>query len=251
MERMLRPRMSHDWASSGDANAARRVLTDGSLGILRPDINVQAVCNRDVIDLAIGAGWQRHTIHASYPFGPEGRAYFVSMAALGKPEQHGIQAVMAAITSILASPEYRAGRCGSLTPRELHGHQWEIAVALRDITELRRALPVHDVGPLAAPVVAAQRNAITIAENATSQRVRAIENYAAQVARADGARRDWLTAQQAATRNDRYRDLVARTAADAHATDVLNAITATAADAERALRDTLADAIHAAEILAL
>ena len=40
----------------------------------------------------------------------------------------------------------------------------------------------------------------------------------AQVASADAARRDWETAHRMAANNDKYRDLVARTAADQHAT---------------------------------
>ena len=46
----------------------------------------------------------------------------------------------------------------------------------------------------------------------------ALELLAAHVAAAEAARRDWEGAHQAAAKNDKYLDLVARTAADQHAT---------------------------------
>jgi hypothetical protein len=51
--------------------------------------------------------------------------------------------------------------------------------------------------------------------------------------------------------NDRYRDLVARTAADEHATMEIAGLAEQAAEAGQALRETLQQATLAAEALAL
>jgi hypothetical protein len=51
--------------------------------------------------------------------------------------------------------------------------------------------------------------------------------------------------------HDKYLDLVARTAADQHATAELADLTEHAAGATQALRDTLGQAVLAAEALAL
>ena len=78
-----------------------------------------------------------------------------------------------------------------------------------------------------------------------------LEILAAQVAAADAARRDWETAHRMAADNDKYRDLVARTAADEHATMEIAGLAEQAAEAGQALRETLQQATLAAEALAL
>jgi hypothetical protein len=178
------------------------------------------------------------------------RDMIVTYAALGTARLM-IDRTCNAVTTILTSPEYKSGACGTVQPGALLQHAWEIAVALRDITERRAEQPRDDIGPITAPVIAAQTQAITIAEDATTARINALEHYATQVAKADAARRDWDTAQEAAKRNDKYRDLVARTAADEHATADLANLGASAAAATRILQETLADAANAAETLAL
>jgi len=137
----------------------------------------------------------------------------------------------------------------------LRWHEWEIAVALREITELLLDL-VSDyasgrAGPMTTTVLLSQNRAISIARDATTARVQALESLAAQVAVADAARRDWETAQRMAANNDKYLDLVARTAADQHATAEITGLAEQAAAAAQALRETLQQATLAAEALAL
>jgi hypothetical protein len=99
----------------------------------------------------------------------------------------------------------------------LQQHEWEIAVALREITELLLDLVSSyaggTAGPMTTAVLASQNRAISIARDATTARVLALESLAAQVAAAEAARGDWETAHRMAANNDKYLDLVARTAA--------------------------------------
>jgi hypothetical protein len=90
-----------------------------------------------------------------------------------------------------------------------------------------------------------------MARDATAARVLALELLAAHVAAAEAARRDWESAHQAAAKNDKYLDLVARTAADQHATAEITGLAEQAAEAAQALRETLQRAALAAEALAL
>ena len=100
-------------------------------------------------------------------------------------------------------------------------------------------------------VLLSQNRAISLASDATTARVVSLELLAAQVAAADAARRDWETAHRMAANNDKYRDLVARTAADQHATTEITGLAEQAAEAAQALRETLQQATLAAEALAL
>jgi hypothetical protein len=139
--------------------------------------------------------------------------------------------------------------------RVLRRHEWEIAVALREISELLLDLASSYAGGRAGPMTTAmlvsQNRAISLARDATTARVLSLEILAAQVAAADAARRDWETAHRMAADNDRYRDLVARTAADEHATMEIAGLAEQAAEAGQALRETLQQATLAAEALAL
>ena len=225
------------------ASAAKARKEIPTLGVLNPDDNLQARTDKEVIamDRAL----------TSRPSGQTSfRDMIVTYSALGTARPMA-ERTSNAVAAILASPEYKAGTCGAVQPSDLRRQAWEIAVALRDIAERRAELPTGKIGPITAPVVAAQKHAITIAEDATRARVNALDHYAAQVAKADAARRDWTTAQEAAKRNDKYLDLVARTAADQHATADLSDLGASAAEAARILQETLTDATFAAETLAL
>ena len=106
-------------------------------------------------------------------------------------------------------------------------------------------------GPMTAAVLVAQNRAITIARDATTARVLALELLAAQVAAAEAARRDWETSHRMAANNDKYLDLVARTAADQRATAEITGLAEQAAEAAQAFRETLQRATLAAEALAL
>ena len=160
-----------------------------------------------------------------------------------------------AVSSVVASGVYARDLRGAVEEHVLRLHEWEIAVALREITELLLDLVASagggTAGPMTATVLLSQNRAVTIARDATTARVLALELLAAHVAAAEAARRDWEGAHQAAAKNDKYLDLVARTAADQHATAQLTGLAEQAAQAGQALRETLARATLAAEALAL
>jgi hypothetical protein len=71
------------------------------------------------------------------------------------------------------------------------------------------------------------------------------------VAAAEAARRDWEFAHRAAAKNDKYLDLIARTAADQHATAEITGLAGQASEAAEAVRETLQQATLAAEALVL
>jgi hypothetical protein len=159
--------------------------------------------------------------------------------------------VQLAIDTILTSEVLAEGLVAAEEP-VLRRHEWDVAVALREITELRRLHAVQDpAGQLTVAVLAAQQRAISLAADATGARVAALERFAGQVAAADAARRDWREALELSGLNDRYLDLVARTAADQLAVSELNDLTEQAALAARALQDSLRAAVETAEMLAL
>jgi hypothetical protein len=160
-----------------------------------------------------------------------------------------------AIATILSSPVYAGDLRAAVEEPVLRWHEWQIAVALRDITELLLELASGygggAAGPMTTTILLSQNRAISLARDATTARVLSLEILAAQVAAAEAARRDWETAHRMAANNDRYRDLVARTAADQHATMEIAGLAEQAANAAQALRETLQQATLAAEALAL
>ena len=179
----------------------------------------------------------------------------VSPLALELECQNLLQRTQRAIATIVTSRVYAGDLRAAVAEPVLRWHEWEIAVALREITELLLDL-VSDyasgrAGPMTTTVLLSQNRAISIARDATTARVQALESLAAQVAVADAARRDWETAQRMAANNDKYLDLVARTAADQHATAEITGLAEQAAAAAQALRETLQQATLAAEALAL
>ena len=160
-----------------------------------------------------------------------------------------------AIATIVDSPVYAGHLRAAAEEPVLRWHEWHIAVALRDITELLLDLASGyaggTAGPMTTTILLSQNRAISLARDATTARVISLEILAAQVAAADAAQRDWETAHRMAANNDKYRDLVARTAADQHATMEISGLAEEAAEAARALRETLEQATLAAEALAL
>jgi hypothetical protein len=158
-----------------------------------------------------------------------------------------------AIATIVTSRVYASDLRGTVEEPVLRQHEWEIAVALREITELLLDLVSSYAdgmaGPMTTTVLISQNRAISIARDATTARILALELLAAQVAAAEAARRDWETAHRMAANNDKYLDLVARTAADQHATLEITGLAEQAAEAAQALRETLQQATLAAEAL--
>jgi hypothetical protein len=166
-----------------------------------------------------------------------------------------LQRAQRAIATIVTSRVYAGDLRGTVEEPVLKQHEWEIAVALREITELLLDLVWSyaggTAGPMTTAVLVSQNRAISIARDATAARVQALESLAAQVAAAEAARRDWETAHRMAANNDKYLDLVARTAADQHATVEITGLAEQAAEAAQAFRETLQRAALAAEALAL
>lgn len=160
-----------------------------------------------------------------------------------------------AISVVLRSGVWAHDLRGTIGETVLRQHEWEIAVSLREISELLLDMVSSagggTAGPMTASVLVAQNRAISLARDATTARVLALELLAAHVAVADAARRDWEAAHRAAAKNEKYLDLVARTAADQHATTEITDIAEHAAEAAQALRETLQQAALAAEALAL
>ena len=160
-----------------------------------------------------------------------------------------------AIAVIVTSGLYARELHGTVEEPVLRQHEWEIAVSLREITELLLDLVSSAggaaMGPMTGAVLLSQNRAVALARDSTTARVLGLELLAAHVAAAEAARRDWETAHQAAAKNDKYLDLVARTAADQYAGTEITGLTERAAEAAQALRETLQRATLAAEALAL
>jgi hypothetical protein len=159
------------------------------------------------------------------------------------------------ISSVLSSQVYASELHGTPPEGVLRQHEWEIAVALRDITELRAehasTATGRRPGPMTAAVLESHQRALELAWDAITSRVGALESYAEQVEAADAAQQDWRIALKASGLNDRYLDLVARTAADEHAIAEISSMTEQASAAARAFRDSLQHASLAAEALTL
>jgi hypothetical protein len=183
------------------------------------------------------------------------RDQVVSPLALERECRKLLQRAQRAIATVVTSRVYAGDLRGTLEESTLRQHEWDIAVALREITELLIDLASSyaggTAGPMTTSVLISQNRAISIARDATTARVVALEALAAQVAAAEAARRDWDTAHRLAANNDKYLDLVARTAADEHATVEITDLAEQAADAAKAFRETLQRAALAAEALAL
>jgi hypothetical protein len=183
------------------------------------------------------------------------RDQVVSPLALELECRKLLQRAQRAIATIVTSRVYAGDLRGTVEEPVLQQHEWEIAIALREITELLLDLVSSyangTAGPMTTAVLVSQNRAISIARDATTARVRALELLAAQVAAAEAARRDWDTAHQMAANNDKDLDLVARTAADQHATMEITDLAEQAAEAAQAFRETLQRATLAAEALAL
>lgn len=136
----------------------------------------------------------------------------------------------------------------------LRWHEWQIAIALRDITELRNEYEANaaaSAGPLTSSVLGPQQRALELAQDAVESRVTALEHYATEVLAARSALRDWQAALRVSDLNDRYLDLVAHTAADEHAVTEISGLTEQATAAAQAVRESMRQVDVAAAALAL
>ncbi len=114
-------------------------------------------------------------------------------------------------------------------------HEWEIAVGLRDISDLRAEHGLNaaaSVGPMTEAVLKSQEGALFQAQDAIAARVAELERYADSLNAAETAYRDWQDALRVSDLNPRYLDLVARTAADEHAVTEISGLTERAATAQ-------------------
>jgi hypothetical protein len=184
------------------------------------------------------------------------RRDFVDSSGLDPECLRALGRTQFAIDSVLVAEVHRTGRIvNGASAKDLQRHEWEIACRLRDITRLRdeylRAWPAGVPGPQTAAVLNAQLRAITIAQNATTRRVEQLRRYAREVTAAEAALKDWQTAELIARQNDRYRALVAQSAADQHAITEITHLTDQAALSREALQVTLAQATLAAQPLVL
>ena len=129
-----------------------------------------------------------------------------------------------------------------VTELTLRRHEWQIATALRDITDLRAEHEFNaaaSAGPMTDSVLAPQQRALQLAQEAIESTVTALERYAAEVIAARSAFQDWQDALRISNLNDDYLELVARTAADEHAVIEIGGLTDQAAAAAQAVRDSM------------
>ena len=100
-------------------------------------------------------------------------------------------------------------------------------------------------------VLAPQQRALQLAQDAVESRVTALERYAAEVLAARSAFQDWQDALRISNLNDKYLDLVARTAADKHAVSEISGLAEQASAAAQAVRESMRQVSLAAAALAL
>jgi hypothetical protein len=156
-----------------------------------------------------------------------------------------------AIETTLRSEVRGAGLLEADQPT-LRRHEWEIATALRRVAGLRAVHASHrPAGSMTVRVLESQQRALDVAQEAIAARVRALERFAAQVAAADAAYRDWREAWQLSGLNDSYLDVVAATAAHEIAVAELAELTERAGITASALQNSLHAASQAAELLAI
>lgn len=136
----------------------------------------------------------------------------------------------------------------------LRWHEWQIAIALRDITDLRAEHEYNaaaSAGPLTDSVLGPQQRALQLAQAAIESRVTALEHYATEVLAARSAFRDLHDALRISNLNDSYLALVAHTAADEHAVTEISGLTEEATAAAQAVRESMRQVGLAAAALAL
>lgn len=182
------------------------------------------------------------------------RDEIVAPSALDRVCRELVIRAQTAITSALDSVlDDAVPSADILTEATLRWHEWEIAVALRDITDLRAEHEFNaaaSAGPLTDSVLGPQQRALQLAHEAIASRVSALERYAAEVLKAGAAFHDLEDALRISDLNDRYLDLIARTAADEHAITEISGLTDRASAAAQAVRESMHQVGLAAAALA-
>jgi hypothetical protein len=224
-----------------------------------PSWDIMPVANPDLPE-----GKRRRIVRDSLAKDPVGAAepghqvrhrdQIVAPFALDRACRQLLLRAQVAIDSVSGSGAEAAGLPDFVTEGTLRRHEWEIAVALRDKTEMRTEHEFNaadSMGPMTDAVLQPHQRALQLAQDAISSRVTALERYAAQVSAAGTAYRDWQDALRVSHLNDKYLDLVARTAADEQAVVEISGLAEQAAAAAQAFRDTVQDVSLAAAALVL
>jgi hypothetical protein len=204
---------------------------------------IRSSCARDPVGLAEPLYQLRHRDQVVLPSGLDRMSRELLIRA-----QAAITCAVDAVTDGVAeSPDI-------VTEPTLRWHEWQIAIALRDITDLRAEHEFNaaaSAGPMTNSVLAPQQRAVQLAQAAIESRVSALERYADEVLAARTAFRDWQDALRISNLNDMYLDLVAHTAADEHAVSEISGLTGQAATAAQAVRESMRQVGLAAAALAL
>jgi hypothetical protein len=176
-----------------------------------------------------------------------GRDQLVRIAEIDGSGRELLTRAQRAIDQVLSSTVYSRNLLDqSAGEAALRRQEWDTADALRNITSLRAESDANPaVGPQTAEVREPQQRALATAQEYIAARVSATERYAAQVKIADAAFIDYEGAKKASDRNDRYLDLLARTAADEHAIDELQGLTEMAVAARQVFEDSISHAHQA------
>jgi hypothetical protein len=165
----------------------------------------------------------------------EDRDKIVLPSALDQESRELLLRAQNAIADALDDDVNAADPDSTVEETTLLRHEWEIAVALRDISDLRAEHELNaaaSVGPITQAVLVSQEGALARAREGIAARVEGLERYAGRVRTAATAYRDWQDALRVSDLNDRYLDLVARTAADEHAAAEISSLTERAAAAQ-------------------
>jgi hypothetical protein len=221
--------------------------------------DVMPVANPDLSDRKRVRAVDRSLLHdpvglAEPKYQVRDRDQIVVPSALDRVCRELLLRVQTAISLALDSDSDEVGLSDAVPLDTLLRHEWEIATALRNITELRAEHGFNaaaSAGPITNAVLESHRRALQQAQDAISARVRALEQYAAQVSAAHAAYQDWQGALRMSHLNDRYLDLVARTAADEHANAEISDLTEQVATAAQAFQLTVQRVSLAAATLVL
>jgi len=183
------------------------------------------------------------------------RDQVVVPSALDRVSRELLIRVQTAISSALGSVIDDAVQSPDiLAESALRWHEWQIAIAVRDITDLRAEHEYNaaaSAGPLTDSVLGPQQRALQLAQDAIESRVTALERYAAEVLAARSACRDLADALRISNLNDSYLGLVAHTAADEHAITEISGLTDQATAAAQAVRESMRQVGLASAALAL
>ncbi|MCT9933894.1 hypothetical protein N5079_27145 [Planotetraspora sp. A-T 1434] len=158
-----------------------------------------------------------------------------------------------AVAAVLESDVNAAGMLDDVRNAvTLPAQVWEIALTLMRVDRLRaehEAVPDRD-NPRIAEMLDAQAEALTLATEAVTRRIGAIEDYAAQVRAADDALRQWKTVQHLSGRSAAYQELLASTVRDELAIAQIAGLTEEARRIEETLRASVSRARKAGLALA-